>query len=70
MVGKIIELGTDRPTISTSTKDRNVFDNSLNVAIFEKLGVFIEPLLALSGRPAFTERGDTIEMLNRMIEVD
>ena len=70
MVGKIVELGTDSPAIAPPTKNRNVFDNSLNIAIFKKLSVFIEPLFALSGRPSFTERGNTIKMLNRMIEVD
>ena len=37
MVGKIVELGTDGPTIAPPTKDRNVFDNSLNGRIQGKV---------------------------------
>ena len=47
MVGKIVELCTDSPAIPSPTKDRDVFDNSLDVAIFKELGVFLDPLFAL-----------------------
>jgi hypothetical protein len=70
MFGKVVEMSANGAAVAPSTKDLDGLNHLVDAPLEEETTLFVEPLLAQFGCPAFAGSGYLVEVLGGMIEVN